>query len=137
MPSADFNAWIADPYAERVVLCQLQLAEQTSGDGWTSEGPTYPNTYSLSLSPYIAESIVAGGVYRLINGVRENATDYTEKASIALVEANPSSWYYDEANTTMYVRTSTGSDPDTFASILVFFELLGARRRLSRLAKRT
>jgi hypothetical protein len=126
MPSAAFNAWIADSYAERVVLCALVLAEQTSGSGWTSESPTYPNTYSLTLSPYIASSIVAGGVYRDINGVRENATDYTERVSIALVDANASSWYYDEANTTMYVRTSTGSDPDTFASILVFFAIMGS-----------
>ncbi len=45
MASADFTAWLAETAAERVILCDLQLAEQTAGDGWASEGS---NVYSLS-----------------------------------------------------------------------------------------
>ena len=119
MASADFTAWLAETAAERVILCDLQLAEQTAGDGWASEGS---NVYSLS---NFSNFIGSGGdaVYRRIDKVRENATDYTEKTNQAEVQAASSSFWYDEANLKLYVRTSTDSDPDTFSSIAVYFTL--------------
>jgi hypothetical protein len=119
MPSADFTAWLAETATDRVILCDLQLAEQTAGDGWASEGS---NVYSLSS---FSNFIGSGGdaVYRRIDKVRENAADYTEKASQAEVAAASSSFWYDEANTKLYVRTSTDSDPDLFSSIAVYFTL--------------
>jgi len=121
MPSAAFTAWLADTATDRVVLADVQLAEQTSGDGWTVDA-TYTNSYTLSWSNFIGSG--GDAVYRRIDKVRENATDYTERVDEATVDANASSWYYDEANTTIYVRTSTGSDPDTFSSITVYHCLL-------------
>jgi hypothetical protein len=115
---------MADNATDRIVLAELQGAEQTAGDGWTSEAPTYSNTHSITLSNFIGTG--GDAVYRRMDGVRENVTDYTERASAALVDANASSWYYDEATTKMYVRTSSGSDPDLFTSILVFFSLFTA-----------
>jgi hypothetical protein len=121
MPSAAFNSWIDEVATDRIILCDLQMAEQTAGDGWTSEAPTYANSHSITWSNFIGTG--GDAVYRRIDKVRENETDYTERASAALVDANASSWYYDEANTKLYVRTSTGSDPDTFSSIAVYFSI--------------
>ena len=79
------------------------------------------NTYEVAQATHVGTAIV-GGLYRRVVGVRENGTNLTEQTSIATVEANASSWWWDEANATLYVHSSTGSDPDTFTTYQAIVE---------------
>lgn len=107
---ADFIAW---PARSEVVIAELTPFLRLSG--FTATGG-FPNTYQVSLPRLTGTAQIPGGVYRRCVGVRENATALTERASIAQVDANASSWYWDEAAGLLYVRSSTGSDPDTFTA---------------------
>ena len=44
---------------------------------------------------------------------------YTERASLALCDANPSSWYWDSANNRLYLHTSGSDDPGTAGKYLI------------------
>lgn len=100
------------PSRELVVLAELTPSLQLSG--FTAVGGGSPNTYQVSLPRVVQTSAFPGGVYRRCVGVKENNTALTERASLAAVDANASSWYWDEAAGVLYVRTSTSADPDTF-----------------------
>lgn len=123
MPSQAYTDWLAEFATSRIVLCELQPAE-TLGN-WTLEAGT-TNVYKRTFDNFIQASVVPGGVYRRLDKVRQDATDLTNRTSIALVDANLGSWYYDEAAKTIYISTTTGSDPDTFAAILAFFTIFVA-----------
>jgi hypothetical protein len=106
---AEFLRWPAREIVRVVVFRpNLRLA------GWTAVGAGAPNSYQISLPRVVYPTLVAGGLYRKCAGLTENGTALTERASLALVDANPSSWYWDAAAELLYVRTSTGSDPDLF-----------------------
>jgi hypothetical protein len=47
-----------------------------------------------------------------VNQVFQDGTPLTVRASIALVEANASSWYYDATIDILYIQTSASLDPD-------------------------
>jgi hypothetical protein len=49
-------------------------------------------------------------------GVRENGVDLTARTSLALVDANAGSWYWDETAELLYVRSTGGGDPDTYTA---------------------
>lgn len=55
--------------------------------------------------------------------MRQNATDLTEVGSIADVDAANGRWYWDAANDRLYVRTTTGSNPDSFTVMQGFVRL--------------
>lgn len=109
---ASFAEWAAASDREEVVL--VELTPSLVLDGWTAVGGGAPNSYQVSCPALVGTSAVPGGVSRRVVGVRENGTALTERASLALVNANASSWYWDEAAGILYVRTSSGADPDTF-----------------------
>jgi len=46
-------------------------------------------------------------------------TVYTERASLVLCDANPSSWYWDAANNRLYLHTSGSDDPSTVGKYLI------------------
>lgn len=54
------------------------------------------NTYEITWSHFAATSIIKGGLYRRLIGVEEDGAALTERATIALVEANVNSWYFNE-----------------------------------------
>src|SRR6185436_14526180 len=81
------------------------------------------NTYYVSFSTQIATTIIAGGIYRRLDSVRENATTYTSRASAALVDANLGSYFHDTATNRLYVSTTTGASPETFALVGAWFTL--------------
>jgi hypothetical protein len=66
------------------------------------------------VAAYASVTGIAGGIYQKVVGLTENATPLTAQASLAAVDANAGSWYWDEANGVLYAHSSTGSDPDTF-----------------------
>ena len=116
MPS--FADLLAASERRPVVLCEMTPSLVLGG--FTAVGGAAPNTYQISLPRAILQSSFQGGIYRRCVGVRENNTDLTERASLAQVDANASSWYWDESAELLYVRTSSGADPDTFTAYQAF-----------------
>jgi hypothetical protein len=110
--SSFFNGTLDDVAVFDRALTPAEIA--TLYDLRTSEATQGTAAYELT----VPRLVTAGGVtvYRRVVGARENATDLTARASLAAVDANASSWFWDEATETLYVHTSTGSDPDTFTA---------------------
>ena len=55
-----------------------------------------------------------------VEGVSENGTAYTEKTSIADVEATASSYYFDSQAGKVYIHTSDGTNPSNFTITISF-----------------
>lgn len=114
--NAAFAAFISSRVRDENVL--LEISPRLVLSGFSATGAPYSNTYQMSVPNS------DGGVFRKVTGVRENATDLTERTSVSDVNANAGSWYWDISTGILYVRSSTGSDPDTFSAyqaIVKFF----------------
>lgn len=90
---------------EEILLCEIDPLYTLIG--FTAVGGATPNTYSIALPRLVQTSYVKGGMYAKCLRVTADGVPLTERTSIALVEANPGSWYWDEANGMLYVRTAT------------------------------
>jgi hypothetical protein len=112
--------WLASQAASRIVLVDLEPSEALVG--WASEGS---GAYSVSWSSYTHQQTVPPviGIYRELLYVRENATNLTLQASVAAVKAATSSYYYDTATSTLYVKTSGGVNPDTVSLVEANFRV--------------
>lgn len=117
-----FTAWLDEVVTSRVVLAELQPAEALSG--WTAVGGATPNVYSVAWPTIIAASVVPGGIARRLDEVRENGVRYTLRASVADVNSNAGSYYL--TGGLLYISTTTGSAPATFASLAAFFSIFVA-----------
>ncbi len=115
-----YATWLDEVITNRAVLCELQPAEALSG--WAAVGGQ-PNTYSVSWSSLFATTYVPGGVYRRLDEVRQNNLALTVRTSIALVNANLGSYFFDEAASVLYVSTTTGATPASVASMAAVFSL--------------
>jgi hypothetical protein len=122
--STTFADWLAEVVTDRTVLCELQPAEVLTG--WAAVGGATPNVYSIAWAAVIDTSRIPGGVYRRFDAVQINGTTLTARASVALVNANLGSSYFDEAASLLYVSTATGTDPDLWAAVAAFFSLFVA-----------
>lgn len=91
-----------DQSPEVAVLVDLLLGYRRASADWASEGPTYPNTYSIAwpYSPVAAEDV------REWDGT-DSFDSLTERATIALVDANAGSWFHDQAAKKVYMRPTT------------------------------
>ncbi|MGE0463902.1 MAG: hypothetical protein AB7Q16_21255 [Vicinamibacterales bacterium] len=121
MPSAAFVTWLNEFSTTRIVLAELQPAEILSG--WSATGGSFTNTHEIAWANAVQAEVVPGGIYRRLDGVRQNDLDLTARASVAEVDANAGSYFHDTANGVLYVRTTTGSAPDEFAALLAFFTI--------------
>jgi hypothetical protein len=110
---AEFLTW---PDRDEIIL--VELTPSLTVTGWTLQTGS---TYKATLSRF--DTAAGFSVYRRCVGVRQNSIDLTERTSIALVDANPGSWWWDEVNSLVYVRTTTGSDPDLFTTMQCFMTL--------------
>lgn len=106
---ADWLAWPVKTITAAVVL-QPNLVLS----GWTNVGGATPDVYAISLPRLVLTDVVTGGVYQKCAGLTENETPLTERASLALTQANAGSWFWDASADTLYAHSSTGSDPDLF-----------------------
>ena len=84
---------------EKLVIVEIQIARQLHEATWTQHG-TYTNVWYIALAD-------DGEIVR----VEEDGSEYTEKFSISDCNGTASSFYYDEFNKTLYVRTSGSDDP--------------------------
>lgn len=116
-----YDALIASVTPDFVVLVEVQPMERLAG--WTAAGGGLTNTYYASFSTQIATTIVPGGLYRRLDSVRQNATALTSRASAALVDANLGSYFHDTSTNRLYVSTTSGANPETFALLGAWFTL--------------
>lgn len=118
MPSAAYEAWLQEGFTDRVILCEPQVREILSG--WAAAGGGLTNTYAISFALFVQTSLVQGGLCRRLDGVTQNATALSVRASAALVDANPGSYFLDTTGV-LYVHTTTSVNPDIFAAMLAVF----------------
>jgi hypothetical protein len=107
---AEFLTW---PTREEVILCELTPSLTVTG--WTLQTGS---TYKATLSRF--DTAAGFSVYRRVVAVWQNATVLTAQTSIPNVDANPGSYWWDETNSLLYVRTTSGADPDTFTAMQAF-----------------
>jgi hypothetical protein len=116
-----YDALLASATPDFVVLAEVQPMERLNS--WTAAGGGLTNTYYAAFSTQIATTIVAGGIYRRLDSVRQNATALTLRASSALVDANLGSYFHDTATNRLYVSTTSGVSPDALAIVGAWFTL--------------
>lgn len=118
----DYASFLDSPAPDVAVLLEVQPMEPLRI--WNSAGGGFTNTYYTFYQPQIATSIVPGGIYRRLDKVRQDATDLTSRASIALVDANPGSYFHDTAAGRIYVHpTVSGNTPESYALVGAWFTL--------------
>jgi hypothetical protein len=122
-PSTTFAEWLAEVVVERTVLCELQPAEVLAG--FAAVGGATPNVYSIAWATLIdtprpcraASTAARRGPINNVSlrcGHRSRSSMPTSGVTL------------DEATSTLYVSTATGSDPDTWAAVAAFFSLFVA-----------
>ena len=95
--------WIAD----------IEPARRLEGAAWTVSDSGYADCYYVAhpegKPSRIKECLKSSGVI----------VTYAEQASLADCQSTASSWYWDAANSRLYVHTSTGADPSTSGLFLI------------------
>jgi hypothetical protein len=124
-----YDALLASDAPAFVVLADVQFMEPLTV--WTAAGGGLTNTYYVSFSTQIATTIVPGGIYRRLDEVRQNATSLTARASSALVDANLGSYFHDTATNRLYVSTTSGAHPETWALVGAWCTLFFSTRAVS------
>ena len=97
----DFEVFVRDPNIKPVYIAEIELKMNLSGFTLTAE---QTKTFEVEIDERGLE----------IDGVWEDGTALTEKASIAQVEATASTWWWDTSVRKLYVHSSTDADPDDF-----------------------
>lgn len=121
--NAEVTELIESVDADFVVLAEVQPMEMLSE--WTASGGSFPNTYWAQFPSQIATDVVAGGLYRRLDEVRQDGIKLAQRSSSAQVDVNLGSYYLDP-NGILFVSTTTGAHPDTFALIGAWFTLFFA-----------
>jgi hypothetical protein len=119
--TAAYIALLASNPPQYVVLAEVQVAEQLNV--WTAAGGGFTNTFYTSWFRQDLTSIISGGIYRRLDFVRQNNVTYTSQSSIASVDANAGSYFHDTTTNRIYVRTVSGSNPNSFAFFGAWFTL--------------
>lgn len=112
---ASFADWLSATVRTEFVLCEVEPSKTVMG--FTAVGGGYPNTYQLAFARRHQTDVIEGGIYAKVIGVQQNDVALDEESSIAAVDANAGSFWWDEVNELLYVHTTTGSDPDSFTLI--------------------
>lgn len=113
-PTVSLAAFLAATAREEIILCELEPGYALSG--FTAVGGATPNTYSIAQPRFVQTAQVKGGMYTKTIRVAQDGVPLTQRASIALVDANAGSWYWDDTAGVLYVRSSSGV-PDSFTMI--------------------
>lgn len=107
-----FNEWLEKTKTQKIFLFNLQCAKKQTGFVICGSGPAY----FIAMSPEIS-------------GVEENGSAYTKRTSIALVEANAGSWYWDLAAARLYIHTTGSDDPAGYTIVLLHTLYLANMKR--------
>lgn len=101
---ATWNQWQERGSSEKKFLAEITLLQHLRD--WTKTGG-YTNVYELDIDtlPHLSH-------LPQFTCVCENGVNYTSRASVADVDSNASSYYYDQSAAKMYIHTSGSDDPD-------------------------
>ena len=102
---------------ENVYLLELELGHRIDGDGWTQSYIDYfyiPDSDSYYIPHVEGEP----------SKVEEDGEALTERNTLALCNDNAGSWYWDSANTRLYIHTTGSDDPAGYIIIAFFWEYL-------------
>ena len=91
-----------------VYLLEIEIGHRIDEDAWTQHG-TSTNCW------YIIHS--EGKPSK----VEEDGSGLTERASLALCNSNSSSWYWDSANSRLYLHVADSGDPGDGGQIILSF----------------
>ena len=140
------NVWTADSYIDNwyvkkvltpsatgVTLTQISVEsgfdyKSATFDLYVSEtinGLSYDATSTYEKA-YLNETITLADsktetIRKVIAAMEEDGSAYTSRASVALVDANASSFYHDTTNGILYAHASDGGTPDDFTMIGYFW----------------
>lgn len=104
----EFSGW-----SDREEILLAEIAALLTLTGWAATAGQ-PNTYDVTVLNVTTPPTGHEAMYRRVTGVRENDVELTAQTSVANVNSNAGSWYWDEAAGKLYVRTTgTAVDPDT------------------------
>ena len=92
-----------------VFITEIEKGKRLDDDVWTQEGA--PNTNCWYISHPEGKP----------SKVEENGAEYTERGSLALCQANSHSWYWDSANTRLYVHTTGSNNPAIGTYVILSF----------------
>jgi hypothetical protein len=92
-----------------IILCELEPLFVPVFD----HGPLgFPNTAAATVPRFVMTEYVTGGLYASVVGVTGNGISYSAQTSVANVDANAGSWYWDESTSNLYVRPLSGAIVD-------------------------
>jgi len=133
-----FADHLKDPAWTKIYLLEIELGHRIDGDPWEALGvygsfkyseEKYGSTWETSgvygSFKYSEKKYGSSGSWYILHTegkpskVEENGFEYTERASRALCNANASSWYWDSANSRLYVHTSGSDDPGTAEKYII------------------
>lgn len=95
-----FSDWTSTPNWQPVILIEIEVGHRIDVDTWTQDG--VPNTACWWMD-HLAEGEPSK--------VEESGVELIERASLALCQANASSWFYDSAIGRLHVHTAGGGEP--------------------------
>lgn len=107
-----------------VWLAEIEPARRLEAAAWTVGDSGYTDCFYVAHPEgepsRVKECLILTGVI----------VTYAEQASLADCQSTASSWYWDAANSHLYVHTSTGADPSTSGLFLInsyFWERIADR----------
>lgn len=115
-----------------IVQGARSVFQSVCGASTFAPGPAGPNhlygpvnfqwahTYTVSFPRFFGTADIPGGVYRRIDSVHQDATTLAQGTSSSL---SAGQWWYDAPNDTLWIRTTSGANPDTLTVIQVFVTL--------------
>lgn len=93
---------LSNPDSDLVSLLEIEIGHRIDGDAWMQDG-TYTNCWWIMHEegkPSKVEQCLSGTI-----------TKHEERVNLTLCNDNPSSWYWDSANSRLYVHASGSDNP--------------------------
>ena len=116
-----FSDWITSPNWQPVVLIEIEVGHRIDVDVWTQDAAPNDSCWWIDHS---AEGEPAR--------VEADGAELTERASLALCQTNPGSWFYDSVTGYLHVNLpeSGGIDPGggTYVILSYFWEYLTSKQ---------
>ena len=106
-----------DPFQDLTILFRIEVGLRLDGESWTQAAAPNDDCWYVPHTSTWLYGERQGKPAR----VKENGTEYTERASLADCQADASSWYWDATNKRLYVQTSGSDDPGGGSYILMSY----------------
>lgn len=92
---------------ELIYRFRIEVGHRIDTDTWVQADAPNTDCYSIAHAEGKPSKV------REYLKASDTIAEYTERASLALCQANASSWFFDTATNALYVHTSSGAAPDS------------------------